>query len=43
VGYRSRSGGDEASNGISMCAPHHLHGAHRGWLRVSGVAPHGLR
>jgi len=41
--YRSRGGGDEASNKVSTCAPHHLHGVHRGWVRVSGVAPHGLR
>jgi hypothetical protein len=43
VVYRSRGGGDEPGNLTSLCAAHHLHGVHRGWLRVSGRAPQGLR
>lgn len=41
--FRSRGGGDEPPNLLSMCAPHHLHGIHRGYLRVSGRAPDALR
>jgi hypothetical protein len=40
--YRSRGGGDEAENLVSLCAAHHLHGVHRAFVRVRGVAPHGL-
>jgi hypothetical protein len=40
--YRSRGGGDEAANLVSLCAPHHLHGVHRGFVRVRGAAPGGL-
>ncbi len=42
VRYRSRGGGDEAANLVSLCAAHHLHGVHRGFVRVRGVAPAGL-
>jgi hypothetical protein len=42
VRYRSRGGGDEAANLVSLCAAHHLHGVHRGFVRVRGVAPDGL-
>ena len=42
VVYRARGGGDEASNMVGVCAAHHLHGIHRGWVRVSGRAPDGL-
>jgi hypothetical protein len=42
VRYRSRGGGDEAENLVSLCAAHHLHGVHRGFVRVRGVAPGGL-
>jgi 5-methylcytosine-specific restriction endonuclease McrA len=40
--YRSRGGVDEESNMVSLCATHHLHGVHRGWVRVRGRAPEGL-
>ena len=41
--YRSMGGPDEASNLVSLCAAHHLHGVHRGYVGVSGEAPHELR
>jgi hypothetical protein len=37
--YRSHGGGDEPDNRSSLCAAHHLHGVHRGYVRVSGSAP----
>jgi hypothetical protein len=40
--YRSRGGVDEESNMVGLCAAHHLHGVHRGWVRVRGQAPEGL-
>jgi hypothetical protein len=40
--HRSLGGGDEPWNLVSLCAPHHLHGVHRGWIRVSGRAPDAL-
>ena len=43
IDYRSRGGADDPSNLISLCAAHHLHGVHLGYIRVSGRAPHGLR
>jgi len=43
VVYRSQGGGDEPENLVSICVAHHLHGIHRGWVRVSGRAPDGLR
>jgi hypothetical protein len=42
VVYRSRGGGDEEANLVSMCAAHHLHGVHAGYIRVRGGAPEGL-
>ncbi len=39
VEYRSHGGGDEPENLVSLCAPHHLHGIHRGYVRVRGRAP----
>ena len=42
VVWRSRGGGDEPENLVSLCAGHHLHGIHRGYIRVSGRAPDGL-
>jgi hypothetical protein len=42
VTWRSRGGGDEEENLVSLCAGHHLHGVHRGWVRVSGQAPDAL-
>jgi hypothetical protein len=40
--YRSLGGGDEGENLVGLCAAHHLHGVHRGWVRVRGRAPDGL-
>ena len=42
VVYRSRGGGDCESNMVSLCAAHHLHGVHRGFIRVKGEAPSAL-
>ncbi len=42
VQWRSRGGGDEAENLVSLCAGHHLHGIHRGYIRVTGRAPDAL-
>jgi hypothetical protein len=39
VVFRSRGGGDEPENLVSLCVAHHLHGVHRGWVRVAGRAP----
>lgn len=39
VVFRSRGGGDDPENLVSLCVAHHLHGVHRGWVRVSGQAP----
>ncbi len=39
---RSAGGSDDPSNLASLCAAHHLHGVHMGYLRVSGLAPDGL-
>lgn len=39
---RSRGGCDEPWNLVPLCAAHHLHGVHAGYLRVSGRAPDGL-
>jgi hypothetical protein len=43
VQYRSHGGGDEPGNLVSLCAAHHLHAVHLGWLRVRGRAPDRLR
>jgi hypothetical protein len=43
IWFRSRGGGDEDWNFLGSCKPHHLHGIHGGWIRVSGRAPDGLR
>ena len=42
IRYRSRGGSDDLSNLTSLCAVHHLQGVHKGRIRVSGSAPHGL-
>jgi hypothetical protein len=39
--YRSAGGGDEGENLVSLCAAHHLHCIHLGWIRVRGRAPTG--
>jgi len=35
----SRGGTDHPENLVGVCAAHHLHAIHRGWVRVSGRAP----
>jgi hypothetical protein len=43
VTFRSHGGGDEPENLVGLCAAHHLHAIHVGWVRVSGKAPARLR
>src|SRR5882762_5487074 len=43
IEYRSAGGSDEEGNLVGLCAAHHLHGVHLGYIRVRGKAPHGLR
>ncbi len=43
VRFRSQLGATEAQNLVSLCAAHHLHGIHAGYLRVTGRAPDQLR
>ena len=43
VRFRSHQGADAPENLTGLCAAHHLHGIHAGYLRVTGVAPHRLR
>ncbi|WP_242393945.1 HNH endonuclease signature motif containing protein [Anaeromyxobacter oryzisoli] len=43
VCFRSHGGDDSEENGIALCAAHHLHAIHRGWIRVRGRAPDALR
>lgn len=42
VTFRSSGGWDDPANLVSVCPPHHLHGIHRGWVRVRGRAPDSL-
>jgi hypothetical protein len=42
VVFRSAGGSDDASNLVSICAAHHLHGVHAGYVRVTGRAPDAL-
>jgi hypothetical protein len=39
VVFRSAGGGDGDANLVSLCAAHHLHGVHLGWIAVRGEAP----
>jgi len=39
---RSQGGPDEDWNLVGLCPAHHLHGVHRGWVRVRGRAPDAL-
>jgi hypothetical protein len=39
---RSAGGSDEPWNQIALCAAHHLHGVHAGYVKVAGRAPDGL-
>jgi len=41
--YRSRGGGDEDENRTTLCHAHHRHGVHRGYIKITGKAPHALR
>jgi hypothetical protein len=43
IRFRSHGGGDELPNRTSLCLAHHLHGVHKGYVRVSGRAPDQLR
>jgi hypothetical protein len=38
VVFRSRGGRDHPWNGVALCAVHHLHGIHLGFLEVTGRA-----
>lgn len=42
VRWKSRGGGNEDENHISLCAAHHLIAVHEHWVKVSGEAPDGL-
>jgi hypothetical protein len=37
--FRSLGGEDVEENLVALCAAHHLHGVHLGWVRVFGKAP----
>ncbi len=39
VVFRSAGGGDADGNLVSLCAAHHLHAVHLGWIAVRGEAP----
>jgi len=39
IQYRSRGGGNEPANRLTICASHHLHGIHGGTIRAWGTAP----
>jgi len=40
--WRSRGGRDEMWAMSTLCAAHHHHGVHEGWIEVTGEAPHNL-
>ena len=40
---RSQGGGNEAENLSVVCHGHHHHGIHKGYVRITGTAPHALR
>jgi hypothetical protein len=40
--WRSRGGPDEMWAMSTLCAVHHHHGVHEGWVEVTGEAPHNL-
>jgi hypothetical protein len=42
IRFRSQGGGNERDNRVAVCASHHLHGIHRGVVRVWGKASSGL-
>ena len=39
VRYRSHGGGNDEANLTAVCLAHHLHGVHKGYVRVRGRAP----
>jgi hypothetical protein len=39
VHFRSRGGGNDRWNRVTICAAHHLHGIHAGTVRAEGRAP----
>lgn len=39
IRFRSHGGGHEDENQAPTCLPHHLHGIHKGYVRVRGRAP----
>jgi hypothetical protein len=40
--HKSQGGTDDPENLVSVCAVHHLHGLHMGYVRVRGRAPDAL-
>jgi hypothetical protein len=42
ITFRSAGGSDAHANQTGACKPHHLHGIHRGYVRVRGRAPDAL-
>jgi hypothetical protein len=40
--FRSRGGGNERENRVTLCAWHHLRGVHAGRVRAEGEAPDGI-
>ncbi len=42
VRFRSHGGGHGDENQTGICASHHLHGIHKGYVRVRGRAPDAL-
>ncbi len=40
--FRSRGGGNARDNRIALCAAHHHHGIHAGYVRAWGEAPDGI-
>jgi hypothetical protein len=42
VWFRSKGGPDEKWNLLGLCAAHHLHGVHAGYIELTGRAPDGL-
>jgi hypothetical protein len=42
ITFRSAGGSDDEANQAGTCKPHHLHGIHRGYVRVTGHAPDAL-
>jgi hypothetical protein len=42
IQFRSHGGGPEDENQVGVCLAHHLHGIHKGYVRVRGKAPDAL-